>query len=205
MNESHIMGCIASGLQFIVAGYALRLNRRYGTARVGWSLFWAFSLLALLQLIQSTAWFDASGNSALKVSVTYVLISFLLLIGMLHLEAMLKERLHMERVEKQLRAELELEVKAKTAHLTRAIEELMKEMEETKRMGTIIETSFWTKIDKTAKALAPVGDPDAATVVDHSNQKATGEPAAVRPDAGPNGEEEEMAGGILGGEWLAHF
>ncbi len=199
------MGCIASGLQFIVAGYALRLNRRYGTARVGWSLFWAFSLLALLQLIQSTTWFDAGANSTLKVSVTYVLISFLLLIGMLHLETMLKERSRMERVEKQLRAELELEVKSKTAHLTRAIEELMREMEETKRMGAIIETSFWTKMSKTAAGLAPGGGPEAATVVDHSNQKNSGEPVVVRPDAGPNDEEEQMAGGILGGEWLAHF
>ena len=45
------MSFIASALQFLVAGYALRLNRIFGTARVGWSLFWAFSLLALLHLI----------------------------------------------------------------------------------------------------------------------------------------------------------
>ncbi len=205
MNESHIMGCIASGLQFIVAIYALRLNRRYGTARVGWSLFCAFSLLALLQLIQSTAWFDASGNSALKVSVTYVLISFLLLIGMLHLETMLKERSRMERVEKQLRAELELEVKSKTAHLTRAIEELMNEMEETKRMGAIIETSFWTKVSKTAESLAPGGNPAATTVVDHSDPEAIGKLMAMRSPAGGDGEKEQIADGILGGELLAHF
>jgi hypothetical protein len=205
MNESHLMGCIASALQFIVAGYALRLNRRFGTARVGWSLFCAFSLLALLQLVQSTASFDAGENSALKVNATYVLISFLLLIGMLHLETMLKERLHMERVEKQLRAELELEVKSKTAHLTRAIEELMSEMEETKRMGAIIETSFWTKIGKTAAGLAPGGNPAATTVVNPSDQEAAGEPVVMRAPAGPDGEDEQIADGILGVEWLAHF
>ena len=205
MNESYITGCIASVLQFIVAGYALRLNRRYGIDRVGWSLFCAFALLALLQLIQSTAASDVVVNSALEINVTYALISFLLLLGMLHLETMLKERLRMERVEKKLRAELELEVKAKTAHLTRALDELMKEMEETKRMGAIFETSSWTRVDEVAADLVSGGNPAAATVVDHSNLKATGEPAAVRPDAGPNGEEEEMAGGILGGEWLAHF
>jgi len=205
MNESHIMGCIASALQFIVAGYALRLNRRYGTARVGWSLFWAFSLLALLQLIQSAAWFDAGGNSSLKVSVTYVLISFLLLIGMLHLETMLKERMRMERVEKQLRAELELEVKSKTAHLTRALDELMKEMEETKRMGAIFETSSWTRIDEVAGGLAPGGDPTAAMVVNHSDRQTIGELVVMRSPAGQDGEGEQMAEGILGGEWLAHF
>jgi hypothetical protein len=199
------MGCIASALQFIVAGYALRLNRRFGTARVGWSLFCAFSLLALLQLVQSAAWFDAGGNSTLKVNVTYVLISFLLLIGMVHLETMLKERLRMERVEKQLRTELELEVKSKTEHLTRAIEELMSEMEETKRMGAIIETSFWTKISKTAASLAPGGNPAAATVVAHSDQKTTGEPVVMRSPAGPDGEDEQITDDSLGVEWLAHF
>ena len=205
MNESYITGCIASALQFTVAGYALRLNRRYGTARVGWSLFWAFSLLALLQLIQSTAAFDVVVNSAPKINVTYALISFLLLIGMLHLEAMLKERTRMERVEKQLRAELEMEVKSKTAHLTRALDELMKEMEETKRMGAIFETSSWTRIDEVAGSLAPGGDAAAATVVNHMEQPAAGEPAILCSPAGRDCGEEQVADGVLGGEWLAHF
>lgn len=205
MNESYITGCIASALQFIVAGYALRLNRRFGTARVGWSLFCAFSLLALLQLIQSTAASDVVVNAALKINVTYALISFLLLIGLVHLETMLKERLRMERVEKQLRAELELEVKSKTAHLTRALDELMKEMEETKRMGAIFETSSWTRIDEVAEGLASGGDPAAAMVVDHSDQKAVGEPVVMGSPAGWDGEEEQIADGILSGEWLAHF
>jgi C4-dicarboxylate-specific signal transduction histidine kinase len=144
MNELNFMGCIASVLQFIVAIYALRLNRRYGTARVGWSLFCAFSLLALLQLTQLTAPLGAGANAALEINATYALISFLLLTGMIHLETMLKERLRMERVEKQLRADLESEVKSKTAHLTRAIDELMSEIEERKRMAAIIKTSELT-------------------------------------------------------------
>ena len=205
MNESHIMGCIASALQFIVAGYALRLNRRYGTARVGWSLFCAFSLLALLQLVQSMSSSDVVVNSALKINVTYALISFLLLIGMLHLETLLKERSRMERVEKQLRAELELEVKSKTAHLTRALEELMKEMEETRRMGAIFETSSWTRVDEVAESLASGGDPAAATVVDHSDQQATGEPVVMCSPAGRDDEGGQIPGGALGGEWLARF
>jgi ABC-type Fe3+-siderophore transport system permease subunit len=48
MSFSGVMGFVNGALQFIVAGYALRLNRVFGTARVGWSLFWAFSLLAAL-------------------------------------------------------------------------------------------------------------------------------------------------------------
>ena len=120
---------------------ALRLNRRYGTARVGWSLFGAFALLALLHLIESTQAGNAGSEAALKVNAIYVLISFLLLIGMLHLEGMLKERLRVEKLEQQMRAKLEAEVKLKTAYLTRAIEELMQQMEETKRMTAIIDSS----------------------------------------------------------------
>ena len=75
------------------------------------------------------------------INVTYVLISFLMLIGMVHMESMLKERLRLEGVEMQLRSDLESEVKSKTAHLTRAIEELVMEMDETKRMSAIIESA----------------------------------------------------------------
>jgi C4-dicarboxylate-specific signal transduction histidine kinase len=92
-------------------------------------------------LTQLTAPLGAGANAALEIDATYALISFLLLTGMIHLETMLKERLRMERVEKQLRADLESEVKSKTAHLTRAIEELMNEIEEGKRMAAIIKTS----------------------------------------------------------------
>jgi hypothetical protein len=188
MNESHITGLIASALQFLVAGYALRLNRRYGTRRVGWSLCCAFALLALLQLVQSTSSFHTGSDSALKINVIYALISFLLLIGMVHLEAMLNEQGRRERGEQELRAGLESEVKSKTAHLTRAIEELMCEMAETKRMAAIIETSHWTKIDNVAEILA----------------EAVVKPAVALLSAGDDYENEEVYGS-MGGELLAHF
>ncbi len=194
MNESHIAGLIASAMQFIVAAYALRLNRRFGTARVGWSLFGAFSLLALLQLIQSSASFNVTTDSALKINVTYALISFLLLIGMLHLETMLKERLHLERIEKRLRGELELEVKSKTAHLTRAIEELMREMEETKRMTAIIEAAEWAPTSHIAEVLAMNESPVAAAVSTPADEE------AWRDD-----EAEPDLAGIFSGELAAHF
>jgi esterase/lipase len=152
MIETHLTGIIAGVIQFAVAIYALRLNRRYGTDRVGWSLFGAFSLLALLQLVQCTTAFNARMDAALKINVIYALISFLLLIGMVHLETMLKERLRIENMERDMRAELESEVKKKTAHLTRALEELMKEMEETKRMSAIIESHETEMITRKARA-----------------------------------------------------
>ena len=141
MNIHDMLNLVAGGLQFVVAGYALHLNRIFGPARVGWSLFCAFSLLALLQLIQLMAPLGAGTNAALEINATYALISFLLLTGMIHLETVLKKRLYMESLEKQLRADLESEVKSKTTHLTRAIEELMSEIEESKRMAAIIKSS----------------------------------------------------------------
>lgn len=184
MNESHIVGCIASAMQFFVAAYALRLNHRYGTARVGWTLFGAFSLLAMLQLIQATAPSIVNMQATVTINVTYALISFLLLLGMAHLESMLRERLRLERVEKHLRAELELEVKAKTGHLNRAIEELMAEIEQSKRMAAIIESGT-------------------------ANQTADGFATAVfetsRLDRGFSEEEVEALAGVRNGEWLAQF
>ncbi|MGA2175266.1 MAG: hypothetical protein ABSH38_09820 [Verrucomicrobiota bacterium] len=134
MSYSIVMSSIAGVLQFIVAGYALRLNRLFGTARVGWSLFCAFALLALLHLFQAVHLPGGGEQFPLGIEVIYSLISFLLLTGMLHMEALLKERLRLERVEKEVRSELESMVKQKTAHLTRAIEELMREMDERGRV-----------------------------------------------------------------------
>ena len=133
------MSFIASALQFLVAGYALRLNRIFGTARVGWSLFWAFSLLALLHLFQSVELFNVGASLGNEVEVMYALISLLMLTGMVHIETLLKERLRMEREEQRLRAELESEIKKKTAHLTRAIEELQLEIDGRKRMEAEVE------------------------------------------------------------------
>ena len=138
-NFTEVMGFIASVLQFVVAGYALRLNRIFGTARVGWSLFWAFSLLALLHLFQSIALFNAGVPLGVEVEVMYALISLLMLTGMVHIETLLKERLRMEREEQRLRAELESEIRKKTAHLTRAIEELQLEIDGRKRMEAEVE------------------------------------------------------------------
>jgi hypothetical protein len=134
MNASDIMNFAAGLLQFAVAGYALRLNRVLGPRRVGWSLFAAFSLLALLHLIQSVAFFDVRGQSTIAADVIYSLISLLLLTGMAHVEGLFKERMRFEEEELRLRAALESEVEKKTIYLTRAIEGLEAEIDERKRM-----------------------------------------------------------------------
>jgi hypothetical protein len=138
-NFTQVMGLVAGALQFVVAGCALRLNRLFGPARVGWSLFIAFLLLALLHVIQSITPFKAGAQSGVPIEVIYSLISLLLLTGLVHIEIVLRERLRREREEERLRAELESEVKKKTAHLTRAIEELQSEIDGRKRMEVEIE------------------------------------------------------------------
>jgi C4-dicarboxylate-specific signal transduction histidine kinase len=139
MSFHEVMGFTAGVLQFIVAGYALRLNRLFGTTRVGWSLFGAFSLLAILHLVQSLTPSTAGAEFGVKIEVIYSLISLMLLTGMTHIESLLKERMRMEQMEKNLRAELESQVKEKTAHLTKAVEELQLEIEQRKRMESEVE------------------------------------------------------------------
>ena len=133
MSFQAVMGFVSGALQFIVAGYALRLNRIFGTARVGWSLFWAFSLLALLHLIQPMMSFNNATQLGIEIEVMYSLVSLLLLTGMVHIETVLKERLRMEQEEERLRGGLEFMVKEKTAHLSRAIEDLQSEITERKK------------------------------------------------------------------------
>lgn len=133
MNFTTALGFTAGLLQFGVAGYALLLNRRYGTRRVGWSLFWAFLLLALLHLTQLAMVHTSRELYALQVDVMNTLVSLLLLIGMIHLEAMLKERRRTELEEQRIRGELESEVKKKTSYLLRAIEGLQAEMDQRKQ------------------------------------------------------------------------
>jgi PAS domain S-box-containing protein len=118
MSFTGVMGFVNGALQFIVAGYALRLNRIFGTARVGWSLFWAFSLLALVRLIRSFMSFNNGEPLGVEIECVYSLISLLLLTGMIHIETLLKERLRIEQAEERLRGELESQVKEKTAHLS---------------------------------------------------------------------------------------
>jgi len=141
MSLPPAMGFVAGLLQFVVAGYALRLNRLFGTARVGWSLFAAFSLLALLHLIQSVATFDAGAPFGAKIEVMYSLISLLLLTGMVHMETLLKARQRLESEEQRLRAELESQIKRKTAYLTKTIEELQSEIDQRRQMETEVENS----------------------------------------------------------------
>jgi C4-dicarboxylate-specific signal transduction histidine kinase len=90
-------------------------------------------------LFQSVTSFNSGAPLGVEIEVMYSLISLLLLTGMVHIETLLKERLRLEREEQRLRAELESEVKKKTAYLSRAIEELQTEIDGRKRMEAEVE------------------------------------------------------------------
>jgi ABC-type multidrug transport system fused ATPase/permease subunit len=152
MNHLDVMNWVAGAIQFVVAAYALRLNRLFGTARVGWSLFCAFALLALLHLVESVTTFNGGPQTATIINAMYALISFLLLTGMVHMETLLKERMRMEAVEHQLRVELETRVQQKTAHLTRSIEELVREIDERKRIEAQYEKEHKELLEASRKA-----------------------------------------------------
>jgi two-component system cell cycle sensor histidine kinase/response regulator CckA len=101
MNHSDIIIIAITGLlQLAVAINGLRLTRRFGVARVGWSLFSAFALLALVHLFEAVSEFHRAREFETGIELVYAFISFMLLAGLAHLETVLTER---QRLEQQAR------------------------------------------------------------------------------------------------------
>ena len=115
-------------LQCVIPPYAFRLTRVFGTKRVGWVLFAVFSLLALLQVVRACVPGAWGADPNLALDLLYFLVPVLLLLGMVHIETLYKERLRLEVEEKKLRSQLESEVRARTADLDAANEELQREI-----------------------------------------------------------------------------
>ena len=132
-SVNSVSAVISGLLQLAVACYALRLNRLFGTRRAGWSLFTAFALLALLHWLLSAAPFRATIDSGAKVDAIYALISVLLLIGIAHLETVLKAQLRVPELTKaneelrQMAARLQAEIAERT-QLQQKMEKTHKEL-----------------------------------------------------------------------------
>src|ERR1700716_3923423 len=94
-------------LPCLIPFYAFRLSRVFGTKRVGWILFSVFSSLALLQLLRSWQPMTFGIDPRITLDLLNFLIPMLLLIGMVHIETIFKERVRLEREEKRLRDGLE--------------------------------------------------------------------------------------------------
>jgi C4-dicarboxylate-specific signal transduction histidine kinase len=126
-------------LQLGVACYALRLIRAFGTARVGWSAFSAFSLLVLLHVLFSLDSFRDRTEPWIKVEAVYAIVSTLLLVSLTHLDSLLRERSRAVSLVKQQTAELTRtneELKLAAVNLETEIAErteMQKKMEKTHR------------------------------------------------------------------------
>jgi signal transduction histidine kinase len=107
MNRSLLLGAFLGLLQSAVPFYGLRLKRLFGTRQVGWALVGAFSILALSHL--ASGWQPAGVRSdwELTRNLIYAIIPVLLLIGMMHIEDVFRERSRVEGEEKLRRRQLE--------------------------------------------------------------------------------------------------
>jgi PAS domain S-box-containing protein len=105
--------------------YALRLNRLFGTQRVGWWLFTAFSIQALLCLAQST---PVSLLLPRSSSLAFLLIASLLLLCTARIENLLSKRHRADKEKDMRRAQLEEIVRIKTCDLVRANQDLRSEI-----------------------------------------------------------------------------
>jgi two-component system, cell cycle sensor histidine kinase and response regulator CckA len=123
-----IYSLVLSLLPCLIPPYALRLNRVFGTKRIGWVLFAVFALLAVLQLVRAWQPLGLGLDAGLTLDLLNFLVPVLLLIGLVHIETLFRERLRLEEQEKKLRGGLELQVQERTAALDLANEELQREI-----------------------------------------------------------------------------
>src|SRR5258708_456030 len=128
MKYAWIYNVALTILPCLIPPYAFRLARVFGTRKVGWLLFVVFFLLAVLQVVRAWHPMGIGLDPGLMMDLLYLLVPTLLLIGMVHIETLFKERLRLEAEEKKLRAGLEVQVKERTAQLDDANMELRQEI-----------------------------------------------------------------------------
>jgi PAS domain S-box-containing protein len=119
---------VAGALQMTVPSYGLRLVRKFGTPRVGWSLVAAFSSLAFLHLAGSMLTRGSLAGSQTMLEITYITGALLLLAGMRHVDALFTEREKARSSEKNLRDQWETQFVTETADMARTNEELRREI-----------------------------------------------------------------------------
>ena len=121
MNDIDIIRLTSGLLQFGVAWYALRLGRLFRSTLMGWLLFGALSLLALLSLFLAVEPSDAGTQWGIKVDIIY---SLLLLAGMMRFYPGLKNFLREEEAKREALDKWESQVKEQWMELIKANEKL---------------------------------------------------------------------------------
>jgi PAS domain S-box-containing protein len=125
MNGLGFFGLLSVALQLTIPSYALRLVRRFGTARAGWFVVAAFSALAALYLLRPLKLMSSATASGVPVDLMISIAAVLLVVGMAHIETLLSLRQQAEQAERRVRAECETQAEAKAADLTYANQQLL--------------------------------------------------------------------------------
>ncbi|MDE3068648.1 MAG: hypothetical protein KGJ60_14020 [Verrucomicrobiota bacterium] len=134
---------LAAGLPpLAVIYYAVRLNRRFGTARAGWLLAASFTVLAPLYLLFFSGQLQAFWGAAIRMDIAYSVTCLLLLILLRFTESLLKEREQTARLKLQSEAELESRLAGQTAELAQAREKLVKTHEELQQATARLEAEI---------------------------------------------------------------
>ena len=123
MTLSFFASAFLGALQLAVPSYGLRLNRRFGSREVGWALVGAFASLALLNLAGGMGPVAGRRDWELARGVACAAVPVLLLIGLAHIEALLRERARLERKQQHRHCELEEFLDQRTEELAEAKEE----------------------------------------------------------------------------------
>jgi signal transduction histidine kinase len=123
MTLSFFASAFLGALQLAVPSYGLRLNRRFGSREVGWALVGAFAGLALLNLAGGMGPVGALRDWELARGVACAAIPVLLLIGLAHLETLLRERARLKRKQRLRLSELEQFLDQRNEELSEAKEE----------------------------------------------------------------------------------
>ncbi len=128
MTHSFVASTLVGALQVTVPSYGLRLNRLFGSRRVGRALVVAFLALALLNLAGEAGSPGGRQEWELARTVVAAVIPVLLLIGLAQVEKLLKERARVEREQRVTRCELEQSLDRRTEALAELKEEFHRQL-----------------------------------------------------------------------------
>ena len=128
MNGPGVFGLLSCALPLTIPSYALRLVRRYGTARVGWFVVAAFSALAVLYLLKPLRPMSTVTPAGTPIDLMISIAVILLVVGMAHVETLLSLRQQAEESERRVRAECETQAKAGATELTNANQQLLQKI-----------------------------------------------------------------------------
>jgi len=164
MKYQFYIDLAAGTLQLTVAGYALWLKRHFRAAQVGWWLFSAFASLAVLHWAQSADVIPEFPRREIIVDAAYALTSVLLLLGMYHIQALLKWYQGVEQRAKESQAALEEAIKNESEKFNKANEELRQTAGRLKAEKEGTEKTHKEMLDVSRKA----GMSEVATAVLHN-------------------------------------